>query len=77
MNTILDCRGLKCPLPIVELALAIKQLEAGQSIRIEATDPAFLPDLRAWIEVSGNVLEQIEDEGEIKRAQIRKAPPQP
>lgn len=69
--TVLDCQGLKCPLPIVHLALAIKDLPNGATVEIEATDPAFLPDLRAWSEVSGHAIERI-DEGPVKRALVRK-----
>ncbi|MCA8977357.1 MAG: sulfurtransferase TusA family protein [Planctomycetes bacterium] len=70
-RTVIDCKGLKCPLPIVQLALAIKDLPAGSEVCIEATDPAFLPDLRAWAEVSGNTVAATE-EGEVKRTTIRK-----
>lgn len=68
----LDCRGLKCPMPIVQTALAMRALGMGEVLTVEATDPAFLPDIRAWAEVTGNALDSEESDGEIKRARIRK-----
>lgn len=70
-ETQLDCRGLQCPDPIVRLFLAMKELDAGDRLVIEATDPAFHPDLAAWILSTGHHLERFE-EGEVKRAVIRK-----
>ena len=49
----LDCKGLKCPMPIVQLSKAIKQLHSGQTITVEATDPAFNSDVHAWARAVG------------------------
>ena len=70
-HKVLDCRGLKCPLPIVQLSLAIKNLDDGRTLLIEATDPAFIPDIKAWVEVTGHELESIES-GDVKTAIVRK-----
>ena len=72
-QTEIDCRGLKCPLPIVHLALALKDLEPGAELSIVATDPDFVPDLRAWSELTGNPLLDLVEDGETKRATICKA----
>jgi len=45
---VLDCRGRRCPLPIIELARRIDQVPVGAVIRVEADDPAAGPDVRAW-----------------------------
>ena len=68
---VLDCKGLKCPMPIVQLSLAIKDLEVGATLRVEATDPAFIPDLKAWVEITGHDIESVE-QGEVKTAVVRK-----
>jgi tRNA 2-thiouridine synthesizing protein A len=45
---ILDCRGRRCPLPILDLARHIGEVEIGATITVEADDPAADPDVRAW-----------------------------
>jgi tRNA 2-thiouridine synthesizing protein A len=44
----LDCRGRRCPLPILDLARAIATIEVGEMIAVEADDPAAAPDVAAW-----------------------------
>ncbi len=67
----LDCKDMKCPLPIVKLSKAIKQMAAGQIVAVEATDPAFKSDVQAWVKTTGcELLEFIE--GPVQVAVIRK-----
>ncbi|MFF5082652.1 sulfurtransferase TusA family protein [Actinoplanes sp. NPDC000266] len=44
----LDCRGEKCPLPVIHLAKKIKDVEIGQTVRVLADDPAAANDIPAW-----------------------------
>lgn len=44
----LDCRGLKCPMPIYKSSMAMKQLEPGQILEIICTDPGSLLDFPAF-----------------------------
>jgi tRNA 2-thiouridine synthesizing protein A len=60
----LDVKGQSCPLPIVRAAQAIKELVAGQTLEVLATDPGAVPDFRAWSISTGNELvEQTQDDG--------------
>lgn len=52
----LDCRGQRCPLPIVSLAMAIRALNPGDELQILVTDPAFPADIHAWIRKTGHEL---------------------
>ncbi len=52
----LDCLGMKCPRPIIELARRITALEPGDQIVILADDPAAGPDLAAWCRMRGHAL---------------------
>ena len=54
MTTVLDCRGRRCPLPIIDLARAIGSLDVGEIIVVEADDPAAGPDIRAWCRMRGH-----------------------
>jgi TusA-related sulfurtransferase len=44
----LDCRGRRCPLPILELARHVTDVGVGGLIQVDADDPAAGPDIRAW-----------------------------
>jgi len=52
----LDMRGLLCPMPVVKIAQAIKDVEVGELIEATATDPGVLADIPAWARSSGNDL---------------------
>jgi TusA-related sulfurtransferase len=49
----LDCRGMKCPLPIIRLANNIEDLAVGQTRAVVADDPAGRPDISAWCRMRG------------------------
>ena len=52
----LDCLGLKCPQPIIELARRIGEVEVGQLVELRADDPAAAPDVAAWCRMRGQQL---------------------
>jgi tRNA 2-thiouridine synthesizing protein A len=54
--TVLDARGLKCPMPIVKTAQAIKTVEQGELLEVLATDPGAVADFSAWSRSTGNEL---------------------
>jgi len=61
--TTLDLRGLLCPLPVVKISLAVKQIEIGETIQATATDAGVLADIPAWARSSGNELVSMEKMG--------------
>lgn len=54
--TVLDARGLKCPMPIVKTAQQIKTIAAGELLEVLATDPGSVADFAAWSRSTGNEL---------------------
>ncbi len=44
----LDCRGMACPRPVIELARAVADLDVGRSVAVVADDPAARVDVPAW-----------------------------
>ena len=52
----LDASGLNCPLPILRAKKAIAALDAGQTLRIIATDPGSVKDFEAFCKQTGNEL---------------------
>lgn len=57
----MDCRGLKCPMPIVRLSVVARSLRVGDEIQVVADDPAFRPDLHAWARHANFTVVSFED----------------
>jgi TusA-related sulfurtransferase len=49
----IDCRGLPCPRPIIELAKALPGVEVGGLLAVVADDPAARHDVPAWCRLRG------------------------
>jgi len=63
----LDAKGLACPMPIVRTKKAMKDLQSGQVLEVEATDPGSKADMKAWAESSGHqYLGTLEEDGVMK-----------
>jgi tRNA 2-thiouridine synthesizing protein A len=54
--TVLDARGLLCPLPVIKTQKCIKDLPEGALLDVVATDPGTLRDIPAWCRVHGHEL---------------------
>jgi tRNA 2-thiouridine synthesizing protein A len=52
----LDCRGMKCPRPIIEVSRRIGEVSVGGLVELLADDPAAGPDLAAWCRMRGQTL---------------------
>ena len=44
----LDCRGLLCPLPVIELTKHIGDVEVGEIVAVVTSDAAARHDVPAW-----------------------------
>jgi tRNA 2-thiouridine synthesizing protein A len=71
--TILDCKGLKCPLPVLKARKAMKALPTGGVLRVLATDPGAVGDFEHFCEVTGNRLLARSEDGGILIFDIAKA----
>lgn len=52
----LDCRGMRCPRPVIELARHLGDVAVGGLVRLLADDPAAGPDVAAWCRMRGHTL---------------------
>lgn len=50
---VLDCRGQRCPLPVIALARHLPELPPGTVLRVLADDPAAASDIPAWCRMRG------------------------
>lgn len=67
----LDLTGLACPMPIVKVSKAIKEVNPGEIIDALTSDPGALTDFPAWARTSGNEIIKTETEGKNTRFFIK------
>ncbi|MEK5389394.1 sulfurtransferase TusA family protein [Margalitia sp. FSL K6-0131] len=72
-NAILDAKGLACPMPIVNTKKALKTLEPGQVLEVQATDRGSKADMKAWAESTGHQYLGTIEEGDVLKHYLRKA----
>ena len=65
VSTIVDARGLSCPMPNVKAAQWLRCVTSGQLMELLATDPGSTKDVVAWCRQTGNELveERTDDKG--------------
>lgn len=49
----LNCRGLRCPLPVIRLAVYLPDVPVGGLVSVAADDPASRSDIPAWCRMRG------------------------
>ena len=70
----IDACGMQCPGPILKMKKSIDEIEPGQRIEIEATDPGFARDAESWCKTTGNILiEQSSSDGVFKAVVEKKS----
>ncbi|MFD6567769.1 sulfurtransferase TusA family protein [Micromonospora profundi] len=52
-NEVLDCRGQRCPLPVIAAARRMPEVPVGTVVRVLADDPAAAVDIPAWCRMRG------------------------
>jgi tRNA 2-thiouridine synthesizing protein A len=54
-DTLLDARGLNCPMPLVNARKEIGKIEPGHVLKVVATDRGSVADFQGWAKVAKNV----------------------
>jgi tRNA 2-thiouridine synthesizing protein A len=62
VTLVLDCRGQRCPLPVIVLARRIADLTPGELVRVDADDPAAPNDIAAWCRMRGHTYLGVESQ---------------
>jgi tRNA 2-thiouridine synthesizing protein A len=70
---VLDAKGLNCPLPILKAKKALKDLPAGATLRVLATDPGSVADFQAFCRTTGNDLLESKQDGETYNFLIKRS----
>lgn len=68
----LDVLGLKCPQPVLKVAVKAKEIAPGDTLEVLADCESFPKDIEAWCSKTGKTLLFCVDEGGGKhKAQIQ------
>jgi tRNA 2-thiouridine synthesizing protein A len=70
--TIIDLRGLKCPLPALRTRKALSRLQGGSTLVVECTDPLAEIDIPNLVRETGDALEDKARRGDVLVFRIRK-----
>jgi len=68
----LDFKGLLCPMPVVKLAQAIKQIQVGELVEAVASDPGVMADIPAWARTSGHELVSLEKQDKMFKFVVKR-----
>jgi tRNA 2-thiouridine synthesizing protein A len=55
-SELLDASGLSCPLPLLKAKQTLNRMEAGQVLKVIATDAGSIRDFKAYTDQSDHVL---------------------
>jgi len=69
----IDCLGLYCPMPIVNTAKKIKDMQAGQVLEVVADDVGIKQDMPNWAKMTRNEFLGIEEENGRYHVFVRKS----
>lgn len=72
VETLLDLRGLKCPLPALRTRKALTRLRPGAVLIVECTDPLAEIDIPNLVREAGNELAEKTRRDEVMVFRIRK-----
>jgi tRNA 2-thiouridine synthesizing protein A len=71
-ETVLDVKGMKCPLPVLRANRALRGMAAGERLRVLATDRASVADFQAFCRETGHALLAQGEEAGVFSFTIRK-----
>ena len=69
---VLNMLGMKCPRPVLKIAVKAPEMNPGDILEVLGDCPTFERDVRAWCQRLGKVFLALQDEGDgKKRIQIQ------
>ena len=71
-DILVDVRGEFCPVPVIRMSDAIRQLPVGGIVLVIADDPAIAIDLPAWCHSNGHQQERLSRDGSEYRYLVHK-----
>ena len=80
-ETVLDARGLNCPLPVLKANRVLRGMPPGERLRVLATDKASVTDFQVFCRETGHALVAFADQNGVfaftikRRAETAASPP--
>ncbi|MBO1003985.1 sulfurtransferase TusA family protein [Pseudogracilibacillus auburnensis] len=72
IKTVIDAKGLACPMPIVRTRKAMAGLESGEILEVLTTDKGSKADLTAWTASQNHEIVEASEENGIMSLIIKK-----
>jgi TusA-related sulfurtransferase len=72
VDKVMDLKGLPCPMPVVKVSKGIKEVEIGQVVEAQTSDPGALADFPAWAKTSGNEILKTDQSGDVTKFYIKR-----
>ena len=60
-----DTFGLLCPMPIIKCGEAVRKMNVGEVVKVIATDPGAVADLKTWCKANRNTYIRDEINGRV------------
>jgi tRNA 2-thiouridine synthesizing protein A len=71
-ETLLDVKGMVCPLPVLRANRSLRGMAPGDKLRVLATDRAAIADFKAFCQETGHALVAMSEEGGVLSFVIRR-----
>ncbi len=72
-DELLDARGLVCPMPVLKAKKALRNVKTGGILKVLATDPGSVADMKSFCEMTGNHLLSSDQDGDVFIYHIEKS----
>lgn len=76
-ESLLDVKGMKCPLPVLRANRVLRSMAPGARLRVLATDRAAVADFQAFCQETGHALLACSEDGGVFTFLIRRRPDPP
>jgi tRNA 2-thiouridine synthesizing protein A len=73
-ETLLDVKGMNCPLPVLRANRSLRSMAPGERLRVLATDRAAIADFKAFCQETGHALIAMSEEAGVLSFVIRRRP---
>jgi tRNA 2-thiouridine synthesizing protein A len=72
VNTVVDTKGMACPMPIVKAKRALDGLQSGEIMEVLSTDKGSVNDFQAWVKQTKHELMKHEEENGVYKFFVKK-----
>ena len=73
LSTLVDTRGLHCPVPVIELARAIDDVDVGDAVEVLSDDPSSRVDIPVWCRMKRHELLSVREVEDAQSYLVRRS----